>query len=263
MREIELIQTILADATTLVREKFAQRDALSVSSKSHPTDLLTEVDVAVQRRVVAGIRAVFPDDAIVGEEEEFSRVPADPEARCWLIDPIDGTQNLVKGYFPAFCISVAFAEKQQTLAAGVCCPITGDVFLAAKGEGATFNGLPMQVSEIDRVSLGRLEADSDGPPLRKATFDIAGELMRVAGELRCTGSAALSLCCVAHRDLDMFFHVAINPWDYAAGYLVVEEAGGKVTRIDGTPMRLFDGQRSVMASNGKLHDEALSLLQLG
>ena len=261
MREIDFIQQVLCDMAELVREKYAIRNEIAVSSKRHPNDLLTEADLAVQDAVVGRIREVFPTDAIAAEERGLNDMPVEPDRRCWVIDPIDGTQNFVRGIFPVFGVSIGFARGGRPVAGGVILPITGDLFLAEKGGGVTRNGRPTQVSAEPHALTARVEVDFSGPPERVATLRRAGRIICECGQIRCNCSTVFSLVSIASGDMDGFFHVALYPWDYAAGVVIVEEAGGKVSRLDGSEVRLFDGKRGMVASNGLIHEELLALVE--
>jgi len=261
MGETAFIEQLLKAASVVVREKYAQRAKVLVTSKSEANDLLTEADLAVQEYVVEQIGPLFPNDLIAAEEAGFSKIPDDPNCRCWVIDPIDGTQNFVRGLFPTFGISIAFAVGGTPVAGGVALPISHDVFLAEKGAGATRNGQPLEVSGISEVGLSRIEIDFSGRREREETLRRASEVIRKAGQVRCNCSTVVALCSVASADMEAFFHVALNPWDYAAGQLIVEEAGGRATRLDGSPLRLFDHGCGVLVTNGHIHQEVISLLE--
>jgi len=260
MTELELIQELLEDTGRFVREKYADRTSLEITSKRHPNDLLTEVDLAVQDRIVARVREVFPADAIAAEERDFSRLPSEIPPRCWVIDPIDGTQNFVRGILPAFGVSIGFAINGRAAAGGIAMPILGETFLAERGAGATRNGRPLKVSDVRQASMARLEVDFSGPPERAETLRRTSRLICTCGQIRCNCATVVALCSVASGDMEAFIHVALNPWDYAAGQLIVEEAGGRATRLDGRPLEIFDGGRGVLISNGHTHDELLGMV---
>jgi myo-inositol-1(or 4)-monophosphatase len=261
MKEIAFVEQVLKVTSLLVREKYAERSKVGVSSKSEANDLLTEVDLAVQDYMVDQIKQLFPEDLVAAEERDFGHIPEDPSCRCWVIDPIDGTQNFVRGLFPTFGISVAFAVGGRVMAGGVGLPMLREAFLAERGEGAFRNGKRLRVSEVGEVAVARIEVDFSGRCERRETLERASRLLCTAGQIRCNCSAVVALCSIASGDMEGFVHVALNPWDYAAGQLLVEEAGGKATRLDGSPLGLFDGGRGVLVSNGRIHDELLHTLQ--
>jgi myo-inositol-1(or 4)-monophosphatase len=260
MTELQLIKNAFEALIPYVQERHADKADMAISSKSHVTDLLTEVDVEVQRRIVAMIRESFPDDAIVGEEDGFTNYPDDPNARAWLIDPIDGTQNFVRSLMPEFGISIAFARHGAPVAGGVAFPATGDVFLAEHGSGATRNGRPVHVSHVDSLRMARVEIDFGGPPIRRCTLERAGSVLLHAGQFRCHCAAVLGLCSIASGDGDAYLHVSLSPWDYAAGVLLAVEAGGVSSDFRGSPLHLFRESDGLLVSNGAIHDELLAQL---
>jgi myo-inositol-1(or 4)-monophosphatase len=260
MKEIAFIENVLRITSVLVREKYAERAKVAVTSKSEANDLLTETDLLVQDHIIEEIRGLFPHDLVAAEEGGFSRIPDDPAARCWVIDPIDGTQNFVRGMFPTFGISIAFAVGGDAVAGGVALPIPGDIFLAERGAGAFRNGQRLRVSEVASVGLARVEVDFSGRREREETLQRGSRLICEAGQVRCNCAAVVALCSIASGDMEAFFHVALNPWDYAAGQVIVLEAGGAASRLNGGPLRLFDGKRGVLASNGRIHQELLSVI---
>ncbi len=261
MTEIGFIKCFLEDNIGYARAKFADRASLTVTSKANASDLLTEVDLTLQKRAVDQIRATFPGDEIVAEEGEFSRMPASPNARCWVMDPIDGTNNFVRGMFPVFAISLAFAIHGRTVAAGMAYPGTGDIYLAEEGKGAFVNETRLLVSQVQQVAESRVDLDFGGVEDRNAWMERAQSLFRQSGQVRCHGSAVAAIGQVASGDLDAFVHMTLNPWDYAAGMLVVEEAGGVCSRLDGKTLKLFDGKDGVLITNGAIHKEIIRLIR--
>jgi len=260
MNEMAFIERTLRETAPFVGEKYADRSALEVCSKSDPNDLLTEVDLAVQDRIVAAIRKEFPGDAIFAEERGLSAAGGTQETRCWLLDPIDGTQNFVRGLFPVFGISLALTVGGYPVAGGVILPVPEILFLAEEGAGATCNGRKLCVSDVNDLSLARVEVDFAGPAERRDTLQRGTRILTGAGQIRCGVCCVASLCSVASAEGDAFFHVGLSPWDYAAGMLLVEEAGGRTSRLDGSRVSVFDGKRGLLASNGHLHDSLLALV---
>lgn len=261
MTEIGFIKQFLEDNIEYALEKFRGRDGLTVTSKGEVTDLLTEVDLTLQKRAVDQIRAEFPGDEIVAEEGELAAMPAQPNSRCWVIDPIDGTNNFVRGAFPVFAISIAFAIHGRTVAAGIAMPGTGAIFTAEEGRGAFLNGERLLVSKVQTLSEARVDLDFGGIADRPAWLERGRGLINKAGQLRCHGSAVAAIAQVASGDLDAFVHMSLNPWDYAAGMLVVEEAGGVTSRLDGKALKLFDGKDGVLITNGAIHKDTLRLIK--
>ncbi|MBX3177843.1 MAG: inositol monophosphatase [Candidatus Hydrogenedentes bacterium] len=261
MTEIGFIKKFLVENMAYAREKFAAREAITVTSKRNANDLLTEVDLTLQKRAVDQIRRNFPGDQVVAEEGEFARAPHDPSARCWIMDPIDGTNNFVRGIFPVYAISIAFAIHGRTVASGIGLPGMDLIYLAEEGQGAFCGDRRLVVSEVQSLAEARVDLDFGGVEDRDAWLERGQELFRQAGQLRCHGSAVASIGQIASADLDAFVHMTLNPWDYAAAQLIVEEAGGMASRLDGKPLRLFDGKQGVLITNGAIHKEILRLLR--
>lgn len=257
MNERDFIREALSSLAIFVREKYAARETVRITEKRQANDLLTEVDLAVQEQLVARIQSAYPGDFIAAEEEGFSRFPDDPNTRAWVIDPIDGTQNFVRGYFPSFGISLALAEGGVPIAGGVIVPMTGDLFFGQRGCGAFRNDNRLNVSGVSTVGLVRAEIDFGGPWDRPGTLAAFDTVIRQAGQIRCHCAAVIGICSVATGDMDAYFHVGLNPWDYAAAQVILEEAGGKVTRLDGSPAYLFDGNHGLLATNGHVHNDLI------
>jgi len=258
--ELNFIEGFLRSQAGYVVEMYNKRKDVSISTKSNAADMLTEVDLTVQQRAVEAVNAAFPGDWIVGEEGEYTIYPENADARAWVMDPIDGTNNFVRGLFPCFAISIAFVERGIPMAAGVLIPGTGDIFLARRGQGVTRNGEPISVSSVAEIGAARLELDYGHKKDRAALLHAIPEIFCQVGEMRCHGSSVVSNCQVATGDIDAFFHINLNPWDYAAVWLFVEEAGGKVSHLDGTPIHIFYRKSGLLLSNGILHQTFLDLI---
>lgn len=263
MRELEFIQSILESLAPFVREQHARRDSLKVRQKDGANDLLTQVDLEVQDRIVRGIQEQFPDDTIVAEEAGMDALPEKPESRCWFIDPIDGTQNFLRGLFPEFGVSIAFAQSRETRAAGIAMPVSGDLFLAEQGRGATRNGQPIHVSEVDSLGLARVDIDFGYPRLREGTLKRCTDLIVQAGQVRCYCAAIVGLCSVACGEADAYTSIETHPWDAAAGALLIEEAGGRVTSFEGDRFSPLIPITSIAVSNGIIHDDLLHMITPG
>ena len=261
MSELDLINSILEDASPFLADQYRNKDTIAVSSKSEVNDLLTEADEAVQRRIVSQIEETYPNDHILAEELGMVTYPEDPNTRCWIIDPIDGTQNFVRGMFPMFGISIAFAENNQVQSGGVEIPLIRHRYLAERDGGATLNGKTIHCSDIDTLAMARVEIDFGQPSTRGPGLDMFDDIMRKAGQVRCHCAAVVGLCSVAGAEMDAYFHTFLNPWDFAASMLIIEEAGGKLSRLDGAPINLYEPGDGVLATNAHLHKECLSVIQ--
>jgi myo-inositol-1(or 4)-monophosphatase len=216
-------------------------------------DLVTAADRASEKLIVERLKARWPEHGIVGEEGTRSDTGA---AFRWFVDPLDGTTNFAHGY-PVFCVSIALARQDDQLEVGVLYdPTRDELFAAERGQGATLNGKPLQVSKTNRLGESIL---GTGFPSQKRhknpNIHFYQQITLHSHGVRRAGSAALDLANVAAGRYDGFWEFNLNPWDTAAGVLIVQEAGGRVTRFDGTPFQL-DSQE-VLATNGVIHDEVI------
>lgn len=226
--------------------------------KKGAIDLVTEIDIAVEREFRALIAARFPDHEVLGEEGGSG---ADLEARRyrWIIDPIDGTTNYAHG-LALFCVSIAL-EIDGVLAVGVIYdPMADELFTAERGEGARLNGQRIHVSKTTQLVDALLCTGFPYSVREKPGHLIHGfaEFMRQSRAVRRLGSAALDLCYTAAGRFDAFYEESLHSWDIAAGALLVQEAGGEVTGTRGEPFDAHAGH--VVASNGHLHAAVLSTL---
>lgn len=223
------------------------------------TDFVTNVDVTVQETLKAQLASLAPEIQFMGEEQDNSRL--DWSRPCWLLDPVDGTTNLIHS-FQHSAISLALAEGGQIVFGMVYNPYSGECFTARRGCGAWRNGRFIHVSSVSRLEDSLLCAGT--VPGRRELADKAFCQMRnlynVCQDIRRTGCASLDLCWVACGRLDGYVELFLQPWDYAAGLLIVNEAGGRITAPDGSPLSLCQGG-PLLASNGKLHAALQSLLK--
>jgi myo-inositol-1(or 4)-monophosphatase len=221
-------------------------------------DLVTEVDVEVERMFRAMIAERFPDHQVLAEELGGSA--AVPPGPCWVFDPVDGTTNYAHG-LPIFCASLALEVDGVADIAAVYDPTRRELFTAERGGGAFLNGRPLQVSRAARLVDAMLVT---GFPydVHARVDEIVGLFGAFVGRARAVrrlGSAALDLCYVAAGRLDAFWESDLKPWDVAGGALIVAEAGGRVSSMDGTP---FSSRgREVLASNTLLHDQMLDVIR--
>ncbi len=226
--------------------------------KKGEIDLVTEVDIAVERQFRARVAEQFPDHQVLGEElqeDEAQRRPV--PGHCWVFDPVDGTTNFAHG-LPIFCASLGLEIDGRVEVGAVYDPTRRELFTAERGQGARLNGVPLQVSHTATVSEALLVT---GFPydVRQEGSDILGlfgHFIRRSRAVRRLGSAALDLCYVAAGRLDAYWESRLKPWDTCAGALIVEEAGGVVTRWDGSPYQSRDV--ALVASNGHLQREMLA-----
>ncbi|HEX4286776.1 MAG TPA: inositol monophosphatase family protein [Terracidiphilus sp.] len=228
-------------------------------------DLVTVADRTVEKLIRTRLADVFPDHGIYGEEG--TREGLDRELR-WYVDPLDGTTNFAHG-FPQFCVSMGLErrpaglkpDEDGSLVAGVIYdPLRDELFVAEKGKGAFLNGKPMHVSTISTLAEALL---STGFPSRKRhaspNIHFYHEFTLRSHGVRRAGSAALDLAYVAAGRTECFWEFNLNPWDTAAGILLVEEAGGRVTEFTGSKYRI--ASEEILASNGHIHAEVISLFR--
>lgn len=251
------MSVIAREAGALLLHYFHQK--LKIEYKGE-ADLVTAADRASEALIRERIRAQFPTHDVLGEEQGLT--DSGSEYR-WYVDPLDGTTNFAHG-FPVFCVSLALERRSgdsaHRIAAVIYDPTRDELFSAEQGRGARFNGEPIHVSKI---SLLKECLVATGFPSHKRhqnpnIYFYHQITLRTHG-VRRAGSAALDLCNVACGRFDGFWEFNLNPWDTAAGVLIIEEAGGKVTRFDGSPFRI--DSRETLASNGLLHEPLLHEFQ--
>jgi myo-inositol-1(or 4)-monophosphatase len=226
---------------------------LHIRQKERRADLVTEADDASETLIVARLRSQYPDSSILGEEGGERRGTA---RERWIIDPLDGTTNFAHGY-PLFCVSIAYEIDGEVIAAVVYAPLMRETFVAQRGFGATLNGARIRVSSIDRVDAAMLCTGFKPSDFATNARQFASA-SNCAQAVRRDGSAALDLAYTAMGRFDGFWEFDLAPWDTAAGALLVREAGGRVSDINGQQFTL--SSRSVLASNGRIHDELLRVL---
>jgi myo-inositol-1(or 4)-monophosphatase len=223
-----------------------------------PADLVTDADVASQRAIQAVVAARFPDHIFLGEESETA-VELPDHGICWVVDPLDGTTNYVHGY-PAYAVSVAAVEGNNLLAGAIYDPLTDDCYGAARDGGAWLGGKRLSVSGAETLADALLAVSlpprvtPESPDLR-CFCDVAGRCRAI----RRSGSCAMNLAHVAAGVLDGFWAHAIHPWDVAAGVLLVREAGGTVTAVDGSDFNLANANFAATATPN-LHAQLLPQL---
>src|SRR3954454_7614746 len=220
-------------------------------------DLVTEVDVAIEREFRVRIAERFPDHTVLGEE--MGGAASAPAGPCWVFDPIDGTTNFAHG-LPIFCSSLALEIDGVAEVAAVYDPTRKELFTAERGGGAFLNGRPLRVSSADRLVDAMLVT---GFPydVHSRVDEIVGLFGAFVGQVRAVrrlGSAAIDLCYVAAGRLDGFWETDLKAWDIAAGALIVAEAGGTVTNTAGEPFTSRGGH--VLATNGHLHQPMLDVI---
>lgn len=221
-------------------------------------DLVTDVDMACQETIIGMINKAFPGNDIISEEKKNY---FESDGNRWIIDPLDGTTNYAHSY-PFFCTSIAYEEGGTVTAGAVYNPIFKELFYARKGQGAYFNGKMIRVSKIGVLKQALL---STGFPYdlhtsKNNNIDNFISFIYEAQAIRRDGSAALNLCYLACGRFDGFWEIKLQPWDIAAGSLIVEEAGGVLTDFQGGRFTIHSDE--IIASNGLIHDDMLRILQM-
>ncbi len=249
------LQTAL-DAAYLAKgiHQYYQEKGFTQSTKSTPTDVVTQADHETEAAIRELIAARFPDHVVLGEEQG-----QDKEGTFrWIVDPLDGTVNYAHG-FPFYAVSIGLEAHGEVLLGVVLDTARGDLFTATKGGGAFMNGRPIRVSTHSTL-VGSLLATGFPYDVNKDSENVTYFQRALSKGLmvRRPGAAALDLVYVAAGRLDGFWEVKLNPWDVAAGWRIITEAGGTVTGIEGEPYRL--GNRYLVASNGLIHQPLLDTI---
>jgi myo-inositol-1(or 4)-monophosphatase len=245
---------IVLQAGALQRQ--GQVDGFTVSKKG-AIDLVTEIDLACERMCRETIARHFPDHTVIGEE---LGVQGHASTHCWVFDPVDGTTNYAHG-LPIYCSSLALEIDGVAEVAAIYDPSRGELFTAERGGGAFCNGRRLTVSDTAMVNEALLVT---GFPydIRERSRELIGlfaTFLERARAVRRLGSAALDLCYVAAGRFDAFWEQHLKHWDVAAGALIVAEAGGRITGMDGRPLDMRAPH--LVASNGRIHDEMLAIIR--
>lgn len=218
--------------------KMNNLDKLKVEKKGH-NDFVSDADHAAERAVISTVQRHYPDHAFLAEE---SGVTGESDT-VWIIDPLDGTTNYLHG-FPVFCVSIAVEVKGKVEHAVVYDPLRQELFTASRGDGAQLDGRKIRVSRRDMLEKALI---GTGFPFRQAESELEpylamlGKIITHTSGVRRPGAAALDLCYVAAGRLDAFFETGLAPWDLAAGGLIIREAGGIVSGLDGSENYLKTG----------------------
>jgi myo-inositol-1(or 4)-monophosphatase len=245
------------DAGAILTDRLGR--ALQVSNKGD-IDLVTEADLASEKLIIERIKSHYPRHAILAEESGATdgvEVLAGSDWK-WIIDPLDGTTNYAHGY-PCFCVSIGLERAGAIELAVIYDPTRDEMFAAERGQGATLNGRRMRVSTVEVLNNAML---CTGFPYNvRERPDFAREFANFTMEaqaVRRDGSAALDLACVACGRFDGFWEDGLNAWDVAAGVLLIEEAGGRVTNFSGGTLDIYTPK--VLASNGLVHNAMMKVL---
>lgn len=237
------------------------RSPLDVQYKTSTSDLVTKVDQEVEQYVVDAILRTYPDHGILGEEGTFTEDISGFDT-LWIIDPIDGTTNFIHQH-QNYVVSIAVYHKGEVVAGTVYDPIRDEMFYAEKGNGAYLNGVPLYLREIKTLQQSLLASSTfwNEEAMRTGMDKKIQQLAQWSRGMRIFGCAALELAYVAAGRIDGYMSVTLNPWDFAAGNLLVEEAGGKVSRANGSRVCTLE-RGSILASNASIHQEFIDFIRI-
>ncbi len=250
---LEVAKAAAVKAGRLLRDRlYESRD---VTYKGE-INLVTEMDRVSERTVVETILEAFPDHGVLAEEE--ARIK-NSSGFLWIIDPLDGTTNYAHGY-PSFSVSIGLESTDGVIVGVVYDPMRDELFSAARGQGAFLNGKSIEVSrnEVLIRSLLATGFPYDRAVSKENNLNYFNALIMASQEVRRSGSASLDLCAVAAGRLDGYWELKLQPWDVAAGSLIVQEAGGTVSDFTGIRFGIRD--KELVASNGRIHDLMLDIL---
>jgi myo-inositol-1(or 4)-monophosphatase len=250
---VSSMEAIAREAGALLLEKFKQRIGFTYKGD---VDLVTEADKAAEKLITDRVRKEFPGHGLFGEEGTRSNMESEYR---WYIDPLDGTTNFAHG-FPVFCVSLGLEFKGERVAGVLYDPTRDELFAAEKGSGCYLNGERVQVSKVDNLAEC---LTGTGFPSHKRhknpNINFYHVITLRTHGVRRAGSAALDLANIACGRLDAFWEFNLNPWDTAAGVVLVSEAGGKVTRFDGSTWLL--DSKETLATNGIVHQDFIELMR--
>jgi myo-inositol-1(or 4)-monophosphatase len=253
MRALDVARTAASAAGDVITKYF--HEGVEMQEKG-PGDLVSRADVEAELAIARVIHDAFPGHAIQGEE----RHSASPSAEnLWIVDPLDGTTNFAH-HIPHFAVSIAYHERGIPTCGVIYNPMTGDWYTAERGEGAWANGKPAHANQHQGIDETLVASGFyyDRGRLMESTFAALQDFCRQGAHgIRRMGAASLDLCSVGCGQFGVFFELQLSVWDFAAGRLFVEEAGGRVTTITGQP--LLPARSSVLATNGPLHEAAVQI----
>ena len=262
MEFIEQVGEIAREAGRLVR-KMEGSQALDVREKGSSYDLVTAADTASQRLILNRVKQLFPRDQLVGEEDNLPDRTilehiSKGEGRLWVVDPLDGTVNYVRG-LGGYAVSIGVFENGEVIAGAIYMPETDELCLAQPGSGATLNGRPIHVAEHASLheAIGATHVPVSNQEPRRRFLRWEQEIVMASQNMRLIGSSARTQCKVASGALDFYFENGPHPWDVAAGSLIVREAGGVASRLDGGAFEY--GQGGVLIGSKAIHAELVEL----
>jgi len=247
-------EDVARGAGEILRSNYGKHQSIHYKGE---INLVTDVDRQSEAYIFERIRSAFPDHGILSEE---SSEHVSPSPYRWIVDPLDGTTNYAHNY-PCFCVSVALERDGKLLAGAVFDPLLSESFTGSPGNGSFRNGERITVSGVDDLRRSLLSTGF-AYDVNKATdnnLDFFREFVFTGQAIRRDGSAALDLCYLACGRFDGFWELKLSPWDTAAGLLILREAGGVATRLDGSPYDIH--QPDLLASNGHIHEQMMAVVR--
>ncbi|MDQ7031581.1 MAG: inositol monophosphatase family protein [Desulfonauticus sp.] len=252
-QQIQKIKEFILQAGEIIQSKWSVPRNINYKGS---IDLVTDTDLVVEKFLLNKIKEICPDVNFIAEETQHNLLTEKP---TFIVDPLDGTTNFTH-QFPFVAISLAYVENKTVKIGWTHIPILNELFFAQRGKGAYLNDKPIEVSKISSLQQSLIgtgfpyniseEIDYILPLLKKVLLSSQG--------VRRAGAAAIDLAYTACGRLDGFYEIGLKPWDTAAGWLLIEEAGGKVSTFNGSTYQL--GQREILASNGYIHQDLVKIL---
>lgn len=242
------------------KEIALDRSGAGMVTEKGLADFVTAIDMGVQEFMRPRLERLYPDIQFMSEEKDNAGI--DFRGKVWILDPIDGTTNLIHDYKMS-AVSLGMTDNGVPVLGIVYNPFTDELFSAQKGRGAFLNGMPIKVTDAKTLQNSLISVGTS--PYRKdladENFELIKRFFESSEDIRRSGSAALDLCYTACGRIDGFFERNLKPWDFAAGCAIVTEAGGMVTDMDGHPLQ-FETPSDVLASNGHIHNEMRELMYI-
>lgn len=253
MQEHQLLSQVASISSNIGQWMLQQRVSPELIETKSLNNLVSFVDKGAEERFLTGLSTLIPEAGFIAEEGSGSM---NQSGLNWIIDPLDGTTNYLHG-IPAWCTSVALIDGSELILGVIHDPNRNETFTAYRDQGAALNGTSFRVSEEKKLSQSLIATGFpyDDFGRQEEYLDLLGFLTKNTRGIRRLGSAALDLAYVAHGRFELFYEYGLNPWDVAAGILIVQEAGGRVSCFDGSNNPIFGDD--ILASNGFTHDEMM------
>ena len=257
--ELEVARQAAQKARHVLLEHFGKLTQVETKLQA---GLVSEADRAAELSIKTNLKNAFSDYGFLGEEEAYSnpnQLNIDDKNGVWVVDPLDGTTNYIH-QFPIFCVSIALVKNRQPVVGVIDVPILNDTYWSCRGQGSYKNGMKIQVSRTEYLSqcLASTGFNAENESLLVEQLDIYSKVIRKIRGIRRPGSAAFDLCMVASGVYDFFWEHGLSPWDVAAGQLLVEEAGGANSTVEGLAYNPW--QKSILSSNGLVHKDIVKII---